>query len=490
MTLEFFITGGARDGEREVLDLPVVTIGRHPLSDLRFDAEQDRDVSARHAEIRVEDGRAMLVDVGSTNGTLVNGSRIGAPVALSTGDTIRFGPDGPSVKITVGDTWASRSSRAAPPTRASAATGGAAGGATGGAPGGASVPKAPAAAGGGAPRPAPARPPAAPKPAGATQERVRVAVRQETRKLTWLFGAGLVAIGAVAGGAWWQQKTAADARAAELSALLARQDSLTAQFDAQLARMSAQVGGLDSALLGARREGDQLRAQLAAGGGAEVRSRLLAVQDRQQRILSAAQMDYTAVVEKSGRAVVLIAVEMPNGEKFTGSGFSVSARGVIVTNRHLLRDDAGQGPRRVAVIFSDTREWLPARVVSVSDRDDLGLLQLEAGEYPAVAGISGDGVRVGSPVAIIGYPLGIETPMEGSGTRITARSTLGAGTVSKTLADVVQVDAFAGQGSSGSPVFDAAGMVVGVVYGGATESAGRIVYAVPGARVLASLPKD
>jgi S1-C subfamily serine protease len=57
------------------------------------------------------------------------------------------------------------------------------------------------------------------------------------------------------------------------------------------------------------------------------------------------------------------------------------------------------------------------------------------------------------------------------------------------LADVVQVDAFAGQGSSGSPVFDAEGHVVGVVYGGATESAGRIVYAVPASRVLAALPR-
>ena len=469
MTLEFIIAGGARDGEREVLDLPVVTVGRHPLSDLRFDAEQDRDVSARHAEIRVEDGRAMLLDVGSTNGTLLNGTRISAPTALRTGDVVRFGPDGPSVTVTVGDTWASRASRSAPATRASQAP-------------------PPAAPPSRAPAPAPHAP--APRPAGATQERVRVAVRQETRKLTWAYGAGLVIVAALGGSAWWQQKQAADARAAELSALLARQDSLTAQFDTQLSRMSAQVGGLDSALVGAKREGDQLRAQLAAGGGADVRSRLVAAQDRQQRILSAAQMDYSAVVEKSGRAVVLIAVEMPNGDKFTGSGFSISASGVIVTNRHLLRDESGAAPRRIAVIFSDTREWLPARVVKVSGADtDLGVLQLEPGTYPAVAGISRAAVRVGVPVAIIGYPLGIETPMEGAGTRIIARSTLGAGTVSKALADVVQIDAFAGQGSSGSPVFDAEGRVVGVVYGGATESGGRIVYAVPASRVLAELPE-
>jgi len=70
---------------------------------------------------------------------------------------------------------------------------------------------------------------------------------------------------------------------------------------------------------------------------------------------------------------------------------------------------------------------------------------------------------------------------------ITARSSLSAGTVSKNLATVLQVDAYAGEGSSGSPVFDAKGHVIGVVYGAARESQGRIVYAVPGSAVAAFL---
>jgi S1-C subfamily serine protease len=92
---------------------------------------------------------------------------------------------------------------------------------------------------------------------------------------------------------------------------------------------------------------------------------------------------------------------------------------------------------------------------------------------------------VGAQVAIIGYPLGTETPMEGSGTKIIARSTLVAGTVSKHLDDVLQVDAYAGEGSSGSPVFAPDGRVIGVVYGGAREAAGRIVYAVPADKIAA-----
>jgi S1-C subfamily serine protease len=56
------------------------------------------------------------------------------------------------------------------------------------------------------------------------------------------------------------------------------------------------------------------------------------------------------------------------------------------------------------------------------------------------------------------------------------------GTVSKTLGDNIQLDVYAAQGSSGSPVFDARGLVIGVLYGAARESNGRIVYSVPSAR--------
>ena len=46
-------------------------------------------------------------------------------------------------------------------------------------------------------------------------------------------------------------------------------------------------------------------------------------------------------------------------------------------------------------------------------------------------------------------------------------TTTTAGTISKRLDDVLQIDSYAGKGSSGSPVFDVRGHVVGVVYGGA-----------------------
>lgn len=48
-------------------------------------------VSRLHAELRLEDGRWLLADLGSTNGTRLNGWRIDAPVEVRPGDQVTFG---------------------------------------------------------------------------------------------------------------------------------------------------------------------------------------------------------------------------------------------------------------------------------------------------------------------------------------------------------------------------------------------------------------
>jgi uncharacterized protein (TIGR02996 family) len=51
----------------------------------------DRNISRRHARLLVRDGRYILVDIKSTNGTYVNGRRLTAPVVVRTTDQIRMG---------------------------------------------------------------------------------------------------------------------------------------------------------------------------------------------------------------------------------------------------------------------------------------------------------------------------------------------------------------------------------------------------------------
>ena len=65
-------------------------VGRHPECDVWLDAGS---VSRAHADIVIADGRAAVDDRGSTNGTFVNGARIGSRHALVDGDAVAFGSE-------------------------------------------------------------------------------------------------------------------------------------------------------------------------------------------------------------------------------------------------------------------------------------------------------------------------------------------------------------------------------------------------------------
>jgi hypothetical protein len=75
------------------LSLPIgaqatLRIGRMPECDLQL---FDTSVSRYHAEFRRSDAGWFLVDLGSTNGTRINGWRINAPTAVHPGDEVAFG---------------------------------------------------------------------------------------------------------------------------------------------------------------------------------------------------------------------------------------------------------------------------------------------------------------------------------------------------------------------------------------------------------------
>ena len=88
--IEIRILTGARAGQTDRFDKPVIVVGRHATVDLRFSPEKDLDVSGRHAEIREADGRRTITDLGSTNGSRVNGVTV-QEVVLGPGDRIQLG---------------------------------------------------------------------------------------------------------------------------------------------------------------------------------------------------------------------------------------------------------------------------------------------------------------------------------------------------------------------------------------------------------------
>ncbi len=470
MRVELRITSGSRAGQRELFDKSVISIGRHPLNDLRFDPERDPDASSRHAEIRILGDKATLHDLDSTNGTFVNGQRVAGERALFDGDLMAFGREGPAVEF-----HAVAAVPAPDKTRV-----------------------------GGSDAPAPAAPVASARPSAPrrdTTARIADAVQEQTgtlRKLVIALGV-IVVLGAGAAYAIVHRSTAqAQARVDEL---LKRNDSLSATFEKTVGSMKGRVAGLDSALASSKRETDQIRSRIKGemqkGGDADVEelsARLDLAEQRQRSIVSAGNVDYESIAAKNGPAIVFIAVQEAGDETMSGSGFNVSPSGLVVTNRHVVQDAQGRPAKRVKVIFNDTHgAWKAAHVIKVSATDELAFIKIDdAGTYPVVLGVAKQSsVRVGTPVAIMGYPLGTSTAgMGGDINKLNPKSTLGLGTVSKVLADTLQFDAYAASGSSGSAVFDARGFVIGVLFGGQTESNGRIIYAVPGTKLAAQMPPE
>lgn len=76
-----------RSGQEFLLDKRRMTVGRRPNNDICI---PDTIVSGAHAQFEISGDGVILEDLGSTNGTGVNGKRV-VRVKLSEGDEIRFG---------------------------------------------------------------------------------------------------------------------------------------------------------------------------------------------------------------------------------------------------------------------------------------------------------------------------------------------------------------------------------------------------------------
>jgi hypothetical protein len=77
------------DGEERLLDSVPLTVGRSGANDIPL--ETDEYASTLHARVEPRRDGIWIQDVGSTNGTFVNGVRVQAPRKLTPGDVIRIG---------------------------------------------------------------------------------------------------------------------------------------------------------------------------------------------------------------------------------------------------------------------------------------------------------------------------------------------------------------------------------------------------------------
>jgi len=145
------------------------------------------------------------------------------------------------------------------------------------------------------------------------------------------------------------------------------------------------------------------------------------------------------------------AANAPRAISGAGSGFIISADGLILTSAHVV-DQAEE----VTVRLADKRE-LKGKVVAVDNQSDIAVVQIEATKLPTVKLGDSSHVRAGEQVLTIGSPDGVD-------------NTVTAGLVSATtrlLPDgssfpFFQTDVAVNPDNSGGPLFNHAGEVVGI----------------------------
>jgi pSer/pThr/pTyr-binding forkhead associated (FHA) protein len=78
---------------------PVIVIGRDPECDLVLQGEAGSATSRRHAQVELSEAGAIVTDLGSSNGTLLNGQMLDGPAPLRLGDRIQMGYTGPTLTV-------------------------------------------------------------------------------------------------------------------------------------------------------------------------------------------------------------------------------------------------------------------------------------------------------------------------------------------------------------------------------------------------------
>ncbi|HLO31055.1 MAG TPA: FHA domain-containing protein [Anaerolineales bacterium] len=85
---QLIMRSGPTPGAAFTLEGDQITIGRDSTNEIVIN---DAEVSRRHARLTFQGGKYVLEDLGSTNGTFVNGQRLAGPRVLKPGEVVSFG---------------------------------------------------------------------------------------------------------------------------------------------------------------------------------------------------------------------------------------------------------------------------------------------------------------------------------------------------------------------------------------------------------------
>jgi putative serine protease PepD len=154
------------------------------------------------------------------------------------------------------------------------------------------------------------------------------------------------------------------------------------------------------------------------------------------------------------RQVIPSLVMITTSKGSLGSGVIVTDTGTVLTANHVI-----SGGGSISILFADGTKT-SATVAAAAPKIDIVSLTPKKLPEVVVPATLGGGVAVGSDVVAIGNPLGLRgstTTGVVSGLNRTAKTNVGA------LAGLIQFDAAVNPGSSGGPLLNSQGHVVGVV---------------------------
>jgi serine protease Do len=141
----------------------------------------------------------------------------------------------------------------------------------------------------------------------------------------------------------------------------------------------------------------------------------------------------------------------PTPMRGQGSGFIISPDGRILTNAHVV-----DGAKEVDVKLTDRREF-KAKVVGMDPYSDVAVIQIDARDLPTVKLGDPSQTQVGEWVVAIGSPFGFENTVTAGIVSAKGRSLPG-----EAYVPFIQTDVAVNPGSSGGPLFNMQGEVIGI----------------------------
>jgi serine protease Do len=206
------------------------------------------------------------------------------------------------------------------------------------------------------------------------------------------------------------------------------------------------------------------------------------VLDDKEYVVSDLEQIVIGVVEKSTPSVVGIGIYGNNMEvdRIIGTGFVVTANGLVVTNQHVV--SAGE-PENYFVVLQDSSDPIKVSAIYKDEINDIALIKINATDLKTLPLGDSNNLKVGQTVIAIGNPLGSlsSTVTVGTISGLNRDVDINTGSFNfhtSTFSDVIQTDAAINPGNSGGPLINSRGEVIGVNFA-TIRGADNLSFALP-----------